>query len=159
MRTLDPDDWPIWRRLRLTALADAPHAFGSRLAEWQGEGDQEQRWRARLAIPGSHHTVAELDGEPVGMASGVLTDTEGVVELVSMWVAPSARGRGMAGLLIREIERWAREVPAKQLRLAVAEGNEQVAGLYERHGYRYTGEIEPMPDGVRRERIMSKTLR
>lgn len=50
---LTPDDWPIWRELRLAALAEAPQAFGSRLADWQGEGDREERWRDRLSIPGS----------------------------------------------------------------------------------------------------------
>lgn len=158
MRALSPDDWPIWRLLRLTALTEAPHAFGSRLADWQGDGDRAERWRARLAVPGSYHAVAELDGEPVGTASGMPTDTDGVVELVSMWVAPSVRGQGVAGRLIEDVERWARSVPAKELRLAVAEGNQPAAGLYQRHGFRRTGETEVMPDGVRREYIMSKRL-
>lgn len=158
MRTLGPDDWPIWRRLRLTALAEAPHAFGSRLSDWQGDGDREERWRSRLAVPGSYHAVAELDGEPVGMAGGMSTEQDGIVELVSMWVAPSVRGRGVAGELIREVERWARDVPAKELRLAVAEGNGPAAGLYQRHGFQPTGEFQVMPDGVRLEHIMAKQL-
>lgn len=158
MRALAPDDWPIWRRLRLTALAEAPDAFGSRLADWQGNGDRPERWRARLAVAGSYHTVAEFDGEPVGMASGMPTGTDGVVELVSMWVAPSARGQGVAGRLVEDVERWARDLPATELRLAVAEGNQAAASLYRRHDFRFTGETEVMPDGVRLEHIMSKRL-
>ena len=64
LQVLTPDDWRVWRQLRLAALAEAPHAFGSRLADWQGEGDREERWRARLGIPGSFNVVAVLDGEP-----------------------------------------------------------------------------------------------
>lgn len=71
MRVLTPDDWRAWRQLRLAALAEAPDAFGSRLADWQGDGDREERWRARLGIPGSFNVVAVLDGEPAGLASGV----------------------------------------------------------------------------------------
>src|ERR1700722_14623539 len=43
-----PDDWRLWRELRLAALTEAPGAFGSTLAEWSGAADTEQRWRGRL---------------------------------------------------------------------------------------------------------------
>ena len=84
LRTLTPDDWPTWRELRLAALADAPYAFGSRLADWQGDGDRAERWRARLEMPGSYNVVAVLDGRPVGMITGVPGDEPGVAELISM---------------------------------------------------------------------------
>jgi hypothetical protein len=47
--TLTPNDWRQWRELRLAALAEAPAVFGSTLADWTGEGDTEDRWRARLS--------------------------------------------------------------------------------------------------------------
>ncbi|MFD0888199.1 GNAT family N-acetyltransferase, partial [Streptosporangium algeriense] len=67
LRVLGADDWPLWRELRLAALAEAPAAFGAKLADWQGEGDREDRWRGRLEIPGSHNVVAVLDGVPAGI--------------------------------------------------------------------------------------------
>ncbi|MFD0788733.1 GNAT family N-acetyltransferase, partial [Micromonospora azadirachtae] len=91
IRLLTPDDWKLWREVRLAALAEAPYAFGSRLSDWQGDGDREERWRSRLEIPGSHNLVAELGGRPVGQASGAPTATAGVAELISMWVHPQAR--------------------------------------------------------------------
>jgi ribosomal protein S18 acetylase RimI-like enzyme len=157
IRVLGPEDWRVWRELRLAALEDAPSAFGSRLADWQGEGDREERWRARLGIPGSHNVVAALNGEPVGMASGVPGAQDGVVELISMWVDPGARGRGVGDHLIRAVERWALRLRAEVVQLAVAPGNEHAAALYRRNGFEDTGELgDLMPDGVRRERIMSK---
>lgn len=159
MRVLTSDDWPIWRELRLAALAGAPDAFGSRLADWQGEGDRSERWRARLEIPGSHNLVAMLDRSPVGMASGVPTDDRGVVELISMWVDPAARGRGVGDSLLAAVERWAEQVGADVLKLAVAEGNEAAAALYRRNGFHLTAELgDLMPDGVHREQIMAKSL-
>ncbi len=160
LRALTPADWPIWRNLRLAALADAPHAFGSVLADWQGSGDREDRWRGRLSIPDSYNVVAVLDGEPVGMASGVPTGEPAMVELISMWVSPAARGQGVGDQLIQSVEQWARQVQAGVLRLAVAEDNEPAVALYERNGFRHTGEPSNlMPDGVRREFVMAKAVR
>lgn len=160
IRRLTPDDWAIWRHLRLAALVEAPFAFGSQLADWQGEGDTEERWRGRLEIPGSHNVVAVLDDQPVGMASGVPAADYSVVELISMWVAPIARRLGAGAALVQEIERWGRRgIGAQVLRLDVADGNAAAAGLYQRHGFAYTGELgDLMPDGVRRERVMAKPI-
>lgn len=159
IRALTPDDWRVWRALRLAALAEAPYAFGSRLADWQGAGDREERWRDRLAIDGVH-LVAELDGSPVGMASGVLDEEVAeAAELISMWVEPIARGRGVAGALIAAVEEWARAQGFRELRLAVAEGNAGADAAYRRAGFaRADRPANPMPDGVRLEYVMAKPL-
>jgi hypothetical protein len=87
------DDWALWRTLRQAALAEAPGAFGSTLAEWTGAGDTEARWRARLVtVP--FNVVARLDDRPTGMASAT-APSEGEVELISMWVAPHGRACGV----------------------------------------------------------------
>ncbi|GIE80729.1 N-acetyltransferase [Actinoplanes philippinensis] len=156
---LTTDDWKIWRELRLAALTEAPYAFGSRLADWQGDGDREERWRDRLAIPGSYNLVVTVDGQPVGMASGVPAGEDGVAELISMYVAPAGRGRGVGDVLIAAVERWARDRGAHTLRLAVAEGNHHAIALYRRAGFGDTGERgDLMADGVRHEQIMAKAL-
>ncbi|WP_155368463.1 GNAT family N-acetyltransferase [Catellatospora vulcania] len=159
LRVLTADDWPVWRELRLAALAEAPDAFGARLADWQGDGDRAERWRGRLEIPGSHNLVATIGGRPAGMASGVPTGEPGVVELISMWVHPDARGQGVGDRLLAAVEQWARQVGAHVLKLAVADGNASAAALYRRNGFHLTEEIgDLMPDGVRREQIMAKPL-
>ncbi len=100
-----------------------------------------------------------LDGQPAGMASGVPAG-DGVAELISMWVSPAARGRGVGGQLVEAVERWARQERVTVLRLAVAPGNENAVALYRRKGFTFTGELgDLMPDGVRREHIMAKNLR
>lgn len=160
LRVLTPDDWRAWRELRLAALAEAPYAFGSRLSDWQGDGDREERWRGRLSIPGSRNIIAVLDGRPAGMVSGVpAEDDDGAAELISMWVSPAARGRGIGDRLVRAVEDWARQAGAGVLRLAVSDGNENAMALYRRRGFADTGEPgDPMPDGAHREHIMAKAL-
>ncbi|PJE98027.1 GNAT family N-acetyltransferase [Streptomyces carminius] len=162
IRTLTADDWRTWRELRLAALAEAPGAFGSRLADWQGPGDREERWRARLDLPGACHFLALLDGRPAGMAGGVPVPEPagegGTAELISMWVAPAARGRGTGDELVRAVVRWAAAAGNRAVRLSVFSGNTHAAALYRRHGFVPTGPAgDPLPDG-RREHVMVRTL-
>lgn len=64
---LTPDDWELWRQLRRAALTEAPASFGSTLADWSGDGDTEQRWRARLEDVALNLALA-VDGDLTGMA-------------------------------------------------------------------------------------------
>ncbi|MFC0004129.1 GNAT family N-acetyltransferase [Micromonospora siamensis] len=154
LRELTPEDWALWRELRLAALAEAPHAFGSRLADWRDAG--EDQWRGRLALVGSVNLVALLDGVPVGMASGVPGDGGRTADLISMWVAPAGRGRGVGDALVDAVESWARRTSASTLELSVRVENAPAVALYARHGFTDTGRA---PAGEATEKILAKSLR
>jgi ribosomal protein S18 acetylase RimI-like enzyme len=139
VRVLSVEDWAAWRALRLAALAEAPHAFSTKLAEWQGEGDSEQRWRQRLD-GGSLNLLADFDGQPAGMVSGMPADRDGI-EVISMWVAPFARGCGVGDALVSAVIRWAEEGGACRVVLRVAEGNRHAVNLYRRHGFAGDGPL------------------
>ncbi|MFT3925387.1 MAG: GNAT family N-acetyltransferase [Myxococcales bacterium] len=144
-RRLSPDDWALWRELRLQALAESPHAFGSTLADWQGRADAEQRWRARLRdVP--FNVVVQRGGTWAGMASGTTCQTN-TVELLSMWVAPWARGAGAGDHLVREVAEWARAQSARQLVLRVYVGNAAALSLYRRNGFEQTSVIKARSAG------------
>jgi len=147
--TLSSEDWSLWRDLRLRALAEAPYAFGSTLVAW--ENAPEERWRERLDLPDALNVIAKIDDEAVGMATGASFD--GTLELISMWVAPEARGRGVGDALIVRISRWARERGATELRLAVVAHNANAVRLYLRHGF-----VDVGPSDEVGERAMSKPL-
>ncbi|MFE4057675.1 GNAT family N-acetyltransferase [Streptomyces sp. NPDC059096] len=157
LRVLTTSDWPLWREVRLAALEDAPYAFKSRLGDWHSGG--EERWRARLALPGACHVVALLDGRAAGMASGLPGERD-VCELRSVWVGPHARGLGVGDRLIAAVRVWARASGATALRLAVFPDNEAALALYRRNGFVATGEPgDLLPDGVTRELVMVNGLR
>ncbi|MGW9503209.1 N-acetyltransferase family protein [Streptomyces albidoflavus] len=148
------DDWPVWRQTRLAALSEAPQAFKARLADWYHGG--EDRWRARLTMPGAHNLVAVRDGSSVGMAAG-MSGADGRYELRSVWVSPRVRGQGVGDLLTGAVEAWARRAGARALKLAFVPGNEAAVALYLRHGFVASGELgELLGDGVSRERVMVK---
>ena len=152
LRVLDADQWPLWRGLRLEALAESPYAFGSKLADWQAAGDTEQRWRDRLSsVP--FNVVAVLDDVPVGMVSGTPADDSDAIELISMWVAQSARGRGVGDALVRAVIEWAASQSAKRVQLDVVKTNQHAIRLYERHGFVYVGEVEDEATGVSESRM------
>lgn len=157
LRELGSEDWQLWRELRLAALEEAPYAFGSRLSDWADA--EEERCRARLEIPGSYNIGAVMDDRPVGMCSGVPTEDDGVVALISMWVAPAGRGRGIGERLIAAVEQWSRNTSAHTLKLSVATGNDHAHALYVRCGITETGELgDLMPDGIHHELVMRKKL-
>ncbi|MGW4997316.1 GNAT family N-acetyltransferase [Streptomyces hydrogenans] len=137
LRRLGPADRRLWGEARLAALTVSPEAFTMDLADWRAGG--EERWRARLDDPTALGLVALLGDRPVGLAGG-LVSPDGVPELRSLWVAPGARGRGLATRLVAAVEEWARERGAPLIRLAVLTGNTPARTLYERLGYRRSGE-------------------
>lgn len=153
LRRLAADDWEFWRAVRLAALADAPHAFGATLAEWTGSGDTELRWRHRLdTVP--LNLVAIVDECPAGQASGTERDPDGRVEVISMWVAPWCRRRGVGLALLDGVVDWARDEAASAVALAVKRSNQPAAALYLRAGFERTDEPAHAPD----EELMIQAL-
>lgn len=154
LRVLSPDDWRDWRELRLHALAEAPDAFGSRLADWQGAGDTEERWRGRLEWA-PFNVIASLDDRPAGMASGATEN--GDAHLLSMWVEGFARGQGVAEALIDAVADWARGTGADRLVLMVVEDNARAWAAYTRNGFTAIGPAVVDDDG-KREVPMARPL-
>jgi GNAT superfamily N-acetyltransferase len=155
IQAIGPDDWKPWSELRLAALEEAAFAFGSQLADWVDA--PEERWRERLSLPNAYQVIATVDGNPAGMAGGFVEEV--TAELVSMWVAPVGRGKGVGNALMTAVEDWARSAGATVLKLSVVPGNDPAHNLYLRHGYVDTDELgDLMADGVRRELVMQKHL-
>lgn len=152
VRVIGADEWRVWRALRLAALAEAPAAYGSTLAQWMGSGDNEDRWRSRLADV-ALNVVLFLDGEPAGMVSALGPDPEGKVELISMWVAPFARGRGVGDAAVRHIVAWAQTEHGAPVVLSVKADNDHAIRLYRRHAFVDAGSSPDDPS----ERLMRRS--
>lgn len=143
IRLLTADEWAVFRRVRLRALADTPQFFGSTLAEAQARTEQD--WRAALLDRAQF--VATADGAELGTVAGLPEPERGGVHLISMWVAPEARGTGVSDLLVRAVIDWAAAGGHTVIRLEVADGNPVAERLYLRNGFVRTGVSGPIRPG------------
>jgi GNAT superfamily N-acetyltransferase len=146
VRRLRDDEWEAWKGLRLRALTSDPDAFGSSLAREGAYSEEVWRERTRQFASAVDRAmfVAEGEGRLVGCCGAFLGD-EGIPFIVSMWVDPAARRRGVGRELLVAVERWARDLGKERLRLHLVEGNGAAASLYLRAGFRRTGMTFPMP--------------
>lgn len=139
---LTEEDWPTLRQVRLRALADAPAAFWASYADEAAYGERQWRSFARAAA-----WFVAVDGETVsGLAAGLArAEAPGVPEVISMWVAPEQRRRGVAAALLDAVTDWAASTGARTVALWVTEGNTPAQRLYEGHGFSLSGETAPVP--------------
>ncbi|MGW6427248.1 GNAT family N-acetyltransferase [Nocardia sp. NPDC055053] len=141
IRRLEPDEWAVFREVRLRALRDAPTAFGQTieqaLARTAHDWRDVLRARAQFAATAGTQTVGTV---------GVTTDAARA-HLISMWVDPRARGRGVSDLLIDAAVSWAVARGCAVVRLDVTEGNTAAEKLYRRHGFVPTGRRGPVEPG------------
>jgi len=146
------------RDIRLRALADAPDAFGSTLAEERERGDDA--WRDWASRTDRGIVIAELGGRLVGLASGgPAPGGDGAAGLYAMWVEPTSRGSGVAAKIVALVEDWARGAGYSQIGLGVTTTNARAIALYQRLGYVDTGGRHPLRQGTDLEiQVMVKSL-
>lgn len=135
---LGPEEGERLRDVRLRALQDSPDSFW---ATYEREAEfPPEKWAARLADPDARWWVARTgDGVDVGLACVRLEDSG--AHLVSMWVAPEARGKGVGSRLVDEAIAWARAAGAEQMQLWAVDGNAAARALYARKGFVPSGEV------------------
>jgi RimJ/RimL family protein N-acetyltransferase len=137
-----------FKTVRLRALLDTPTAFGSTHAKEVQLSDAD--WLQRAAQWNGDRSMGYLafDGEnPCGIAAGFLDSGDPKkANLISMWVAPSYRGRGVGRLLVNGVLDWAGSRGAEVLSLMVTSNNDGAMRFYERLGFAKSDRTEPYPN-------------
>jgi ribosomal protein S18 acetylase RimI-like enzyme len=136
------------RAIRLRALQQDPDAFGSTYASnverpmsvWKEQAANLPTW------------LAVVDSTDAGMvrAAPHSGDPE-TAYLISMWVAPEARGRGAGSALVSELLDWARAADFERVVLDVGDENSAAIALYAKHGFKVTGNrsrLDPPRDHI-----------
>jgi ribosomal protein S18 acetylase RimI-like enzyme len=139
---LTESDWRVFAVVRLRALSDS---LGENDPQYRQEAAfTAAQWRRRLR---EHAQFAVLIGNrPVGLIGAQLENTDNVY-LYSLWLDPTARGRGLARPLVAAAVDWARDRRACTVTLRVAADNTVARGVYESLGFTLNAGESPSERG------------
>ncbi|MGQ0840677.1 helix-turn-helix domain-containing GNAT family N-acetyltransferase [Actinokineospora sp.] len=133
VRPLREDDWPVVRRIYAEGIATGEATFETKVPP---RDTLDRKW-----LP-DHRWVAEVDGEPVGWAALAPVSTRacyaGVVEN-SLYVAESARGRGVGKTLIHRQVTAADEGGLWTIQAGIFPENKGSVALHRSAGFRTIG--------------------
>jgi putative acetyltransferase len=82
-----------------------------------------------------HVLIAEMNSEAIACGAFKPYD-EKTAEIKRMYVRPSVRGKGVATMILRELERWAREEGYLETILETGKRQPEAISLYKKNGYR-----------------------
>lgn len=142
IRATSADDWKTLKEIRLAALLDAPTAFGVSYATAAAYNDAQ--WRERAAGPHPEFLLAVRDGVAVGMIGGGVSAATSEYNLIAMWVRPEYRGTEAAARLVAAIKAKATAQGHSRVVLDVAPDNARAAAFYQRQGFVFLPEWEPL---------------
>jgi GNAT superfamily N-acetyltransferase len=155
IRRVAVGDLDVYREVRLRALRESPDAFASTYDAEVKRPDSHWVERVSRAATGSERAVfLAFDREDCVGLVGCIEDGLGADrQLVSMWVAPSHRGTGVATELLDAVLQWADGAEVRDIALWVTRGNDPARRFYERSGFTVTGDVQPLPSDPCKDEI------
>ena len=152
IRRVEASEGQQLRTIRLASLQADPTAFGRTFEEESVYN--AAYWDMRATGSSVSQTFVAVEGDVfIGMAGGYQPELSTPVELVSMWTAPSARGKGVGRGLVEAVVEWAADLAPSSVDLWVTRGNDPALALYESCGFTVTGDVTPSPADPCREEI------
>lgn len=136
IQKLSPDDWQQYRDIRLMALKDDPHAFGSSYEEEVNQTEQD--WRNRIGVMWFAISGEEVVGL-IGLLQRENQSSKHCGYVISMWVKPQFRGQGIAKSLLTKLQNDAPKLGLKKLSLQVTSTKTAAFGLYQDLGFKTVG--------------------
>jgi len=147
VKQIGPQNAMIFKAVRLRALQDTPTAFSSTYAKESQLTDAD--WIKRAAEWNSERSAGFLavdDSVACGIAGSFLDQEDASrAHLISMWVSPTYRQRGIGRLLVNDVIGWACSRKARTLQLMVTSNNEHAILFYKQLGFGWTGKTEAYP--------------
>ncbi len=162
VRLFTPDEWPLYKHIRLLALQTDPQVFGSNYAK--ESVDPDSRWQAGVADPAKVGIFGVFDGAAlIGMTGTALLRDDPAGETAKLWgswITPDARGRGISVPMYRARISWAQAHPTVR-RIIVSHRQSNAASMYanQKHGFQKTHiEDHLWPDGISEPHVFYELL-
>lgn len=148
LEPITPQNALVFKAVRLRALKEDPHAFGSTYAqEAQFPGSE---WLARAGRMNGEIGIGFLamdSDNPCGIVGAFLDQHDPrKAHLISMWTAPMHRQQGIGRMLVDAVLKWARERSVCTLHLMVTSNNASAIRFYKQLGFIRTGRTVPYPN-------------
>ncbi len=136
--TLKPNEWQLYKDLRLKALKEEPKAFSSTFEDNSKHPDEF--WTRRLEDASKNNTqwllFAKAHDEIIGMVGAFLEKEIDNAHVIAVYVVPEARGRGISKLLMTELLKKIRTNRLiKKITVEVNLEQEAALNLYKTSGF------------------------
>lgn len=150
-RPLNGDQWQVFSAMRLEAVRNYPNFFGGHYHDELKLG--EAQWRGWIASDTSR-MFGLFDGTELIGITGIVSDREDktgrTALLISSYIKPEYRGRGLSSLLYQARIDYARAHPLwNRMVVSHRDTNETSRRANQRHGFTFTHRIsKDWPDGT-----------
>ena len=136
------DDAELIHRMQIAAFTPLLEKYQD--YDYSPAGETLERTVYRMSLPIADHWLILLGGEPVG-AIGI-GRYEGCCQLKRLFILPEHQNQGYAQRAVRLAESMYPADSRWELNTILQE--EKLCHLYEKLGYRKTGQIRPLKDGM-----------
>ena len=142
---LSPQDWQLFRQIRLEALQDSPQAFGSSYSFMASQPDSFWQNRLSSAATGQDSWLlfARINERIVGMIGAYIPEGSPIPRVVSVYVTPEYRRTGVSRGLMDAILNVLKQKGSFQIvELGVMHDQEAALRLYRRYGFEIVAKNE-----------------
>lgn len=152
VRQFLPEEWPLFRKVRLKALEEDPAVFSATREE--AETIEHHKWQADLSSPDLAVFGVFDEGKLIGMTGIAVkrkNDPEGQTAVLwGSWLEPEYRGKGISAQMYQARINWARHHPdVKRIVVSHRASNNVSRKANQKHGFFYTHTLDGKlwPDG------------
>ncbi len=99
------------------------------------DGDEHSFYAQFNKIAKLRHCVVVYDDEQAVGCGAIREFNEGVMEVKRMYTRPGSRGKGIAGQVLAELEKWTSELGCRKCVLETGKRQPEAIALYTKKGY------------------------